>query len=185
LSAHAFEAKDLQSRIKELLELHRVPAERVVFEITEQVAIRNIVEVERQMLSLKSLGCRIAIDDFGTGYSSFAHLKRFKFDFLKIDGSFVEELARDPVDQTMVRLFADIGKSLGVPTIAEFVTNATSYALLAKFGIDYAQGYHIGRPTEEPELPQLAIPIESRRRQGGKSARAPHVEIEDDDEAVC
>ena len=187
LSAHAFEAKDLQSRIKDLLELNAVPPESVVFEITEQVAIRNIVEVERQMLALKSLGCRIAIDDFGTGYSSFAHLKRFKFDFLKIDGSFVEELARDPVDQTMVRLFADIGKSLGVPTIAEYVTNATSYSLLAKFGIDFAQGYHVGRPSEVPELPQLAIPIESRRRQGRKApsrADVDHEFDEDGEEAI-
>ncbi len=164
LSAHAFEANNLHLRVRDSLQLHGVPANSIVFEITEQVAIRNIAEVEKQVLSLKGLGCKVAIDDFGTGYSSFSHLKQFKFDYLKIDGSFVENLARDPVDQTMVRLFADIGKGLGVPTIAEYVTNATSYALLAKFGINYAQGYHLGRPKAVPELPSVAIPIEILRR---------------------
>jgi predicted signal transduction protein with EAL and GGDEF domain len=89
----------------------------------------------------------------------------------------------------MVRLFADIGKSLGVPTIAEYVTNATAYGLLAKFGIDFAQGYHVGRPTEEPELPQLAIPIESRRkpsrRPTGAADSAYEADVDhEDDEAV-
>jgi EAL domain-containing protein (putative c-di-GMP-specific phosphodiesterase class I) len=164
LSAHAFEDQNLHTKVRQLIETHGVPPRALVFEITEQIAIRNIVDVGKQLVALKDIGCQIAIDDFGTGYSSFSHLKRFKFDFLKIDGAFVEELARDPVDQTMVRLFADIGKGLGVQTIAEYVTDATSYSLLAKFGVDYAQGYHIGRPEPEPASPTIAIPIEIMRR---------------------
>lgn len=164
LSAHAFEDNQLHSKIRDLIDRHKVKAGSVVFEITEQVAIRNLADVEKQLSAIKAIGCKVAIDDFGTGYSSFSHLKRFKFDYLKIDGSFVEELARDPVDQTMVRLFADIGKGLGVKTIAEYVTNATSYSLLAKFGIDFAQGYHVGRPAERPTVANVAIPIAARSR---------------------
>jgi diguanylate cyclase (GGDEF)-like protein len=164
LSAHAFEDKNLYTKVRQLIEHHGVPADSIVFEITEQVAIRNIADVEKQLNALKSLGCKVAIDDFGTGYSSFSHLKRFRFDYLKIDGAFVEALARDPVDQTMVRLFADIGKGLGVQTIAEFVTDATSYKLLAKFGVDHGQGYHLGRPSAAPETPSIAIPIEIRQQ---------------------
>jgi diguanylate cyclase (GGDEF)-like protein len=172
LSAHAFEDSQLHGRIRDLLDRHSVRPSSLVFEITEQVAIRNLADVERQLAAIKGIGCKVAIDDFGTGYSSFSHLKRFKFDYLKIDGSFVEELARDPVDQTMVRLFADIGKGLGVKTIAEYVTNATSYSLLAKFGIDFAQGYHVGRPTAEPITATVAIPIaiRARRRKGPRRA---------------
>lgn len=126
------------------------------------------------------MGCQVAIDDFGTGYSSFSHLKHFRFDFLKVDGSFVENLGRDPLDQTMVRLFAEIGRGLGVRTIAEFVTDATAYNLLARFGIDYAQGYHIGRPAAVPVTPGIAIPFETRhnrprRAVGSAGSKAPHV----------
>jgi diguanylate cyclase (GGDEF)-like protein len=172
LSARSFESPNLHVEVRDLLSKYSVPAEALMFEITEQVAIRNIDDVERQLRGLQSMGCRIAIDDFGTGYSSFSHLKRFRFDFLKIDGSFVENLARDPLDQTMVRLFADIGSGLGVRTIAEFVADATAYSLLARYGIDYAQGYHIGRPSETPVMAGIAIPIETRNSRSRRSAAA-------------
>jgi EAL domain-containing protein (putative c-di-GMP-specific phosphodiesterase class I) len=172
LSAPSFESPNLHVEVRDLLNKYSVPADALIFEITEQVAIRNIDDVERQLRGLQSMGCEVAIDDFGTGYSSFSHLKRFRFDFIKIDGSFVENLARDPLDQTMVRLFADIGSGLGVRTIAEFVTDATAYSLLAKFGIDYAQGYHIGRPSETPCKAGIAIPIETRHKTSRRALAA-------------
>lgn len=163
LSAPAFEAPNLHLLVRDVLKKHSVPGDAVIFEITEQVAISNFEDAERQLQGLQALGCQVAIDDFGTGYSSFSHLKRFRFDYLKIDGSFVEKLASSPVDQTMVRLFADIGSGLRVKTIAEFVTDAATYSLLAKLGIDYAQGFHIGKPEALPTPPGIAIPIESRQ----------------------
>lgn len=172
LSAPSFETPELHLIVRETLKTHNIPGDALIFEITEQVAIRNFEDAQKQLQELQSMGCKIAIDDFGTGYSSFSHLKRFKFDYLKIDGSFVEDLASSPLDQTMVRLFADIGNGLGVKTIAEFVTNATTYSLIAKYGIDYAQGFHIGRPAEFPTSPGIAIPIETRqiRRRGSHKA---------------
>ena len=164
LSAPAFEMPDLHVIVRDVLTKHEVPGEALVFEITEQVAIRNFEDAEKQLQELKAMGCGVAIDDFGTGYSSFSHLKRFRFDYLKIDGSFVEQLASSPLDQTMVRLFADIGTGLGVRTVAEFVTDARTYSLLASYGIDYAQGFHIGRPAPVPESPGVAIPIATRAK---------------------
>ncbi len=164
LSAPAFETADLHSSVRDVLNKHDLPGDSLIFEITEQVAIHNFEDAETQLRELKAMGCGIAIDDFGTGYSSFSHLKRFRFDYLKIDGSFVEQLSSSPVDQTMVRLFADIGSGLGVRTIAEFVTDAKAYALLASYGIDYAQGFHIGRPAVLPRSQGAAIPIATRQK---------------------
>lgn len=168
LAAPSFDDAGLHTSVRDTLARHGVPGSALIFEITEQVAIRNFEDAEKQLQGLQKLGCRVAIDDFGTGYSSFSHLKRFKFDYLKIDGSFVEKLASSPLDQTMVRLFADIGTGLGVQTIAEFVTDSATYNLLARYGIDYAQGYYIGRPEPIPESPGVAIPIEThkKRRRG-------------------
>ncbi|MGD2167963.1 MAG: EAL domain-containing protein, partial [Gammaproteobacteria bacterium] len=172
LSAPAFETPDLHVKVREALRRYSVPGDAVIFEITEQVAIRNFEDAEKQLRGLQSMGCRIAIDDFGTGYSSFSHLKRFRFDYLKIDGSFVENLARSPLDQTMVRLFADIGAGLGVRTIAEFVADATAYSLLASYGIDFAQGYYIGKPAPVPTSPGIAIPIETRHKRKRTTQKA-------------
>jgi EAL domain-containing protein (putative c-di-GMP-specific phosphodiesterase class I) len=96
------------------------------------------------------MGCRLAVDDFGTGYSSFAYLKRLPVDYLKIDGAFIKELATSRVDQSMVRLIGEIGKAAGLETVAEYVGSASIVKLLEKYGIDYAQGYFVGRAVPRP-----------------------------------
>jgi EAL domain-containing protein (putative c-di-GMP-specific phosphodiesterase class I) len=90
------------------------------------------------------------VDDFGTGYSSFSYLKQLPVDYLKIDGSFIRELTRSRVDQTMVRMIGEVAKAAGLETVAEYVESAGALRLLAKYGIDYAQGYYIGRAVEQP-----------------------------------
>ncbi len=129
------------------LEEHGLPGDSVIFELTEQEAIRFAFQAAKQMAALKELGCQFAIDDFGTGYSSFAYLKRLPVDFLKIDGSFIRGLERDPVDQTMVRLIGEVAKAANIKTVAEYVQSGTAMRLLAKYRIDYAQGYYLGRPA--------------------------------------
>ena len=94
------------------------------------------------------VGCRFALDDFGTGFSSFNYLKRLPVDFIKIDGAFVENLATDEADRAIVSSIADIGRALGTATIAEHVLDEETLRFLRKVGIDYAQGYFIGRPKE-------------------------------------
>ncbi len=172
ISAHAFESQELAEEVRLLLNKYKLPPDQIIFEITEQGAMRHLIEVEMQIAELREMGCQFAIDDFGTGYSSFSHLKRLPVDYIKIDGSFIKDLDRDPVNQTMVRLIGEIGKAAGMKTIAEYVQNGTAMSLLAKFGVDYAQGYYIGRPTETPISKNTPIPIEGRRRQRSEKAKA-------------
>ncbi|HEX6998469.1 MAG TPA: EAL domain-containing protein [Gammaproteobacteria bacterium] len=150
LSSFAFENDGLAAQVRALLKEHGVAGDRLVLEITEQLAVRFAVNTDRQVAQLRDLGCRIAVDDFGTGYSSFAYLKRLPVDYLKIDGSFIKRLPRDRVDQSMVRMIGEVAEAAGMETVAEYVQNAATLSLLAKYGIDYAQGFHIGRATATP-----------------------------------
>jgi EAL domain-containing protein (putative c-di-GMP-specific phosphodiesterase class I) len=163
LSAQAFESKRLTSQVKALLERYGLPGNSVVFEITERVAVRHLTDVDNQIAALKDLGCELAIDDFGAGYSSFSYLKRLPADYIKIDGEFIRDLASDEFDQTMVRLIAEVGAKAGMKTIAEYVENADSLAILAELGIDYAQGFFIGRPAASPTLPAEPVSLEKWR----------------------
>jgi len=104
---------------------------------------------------LKDIGCRFALDDFGSGLSSFAYLKKLPVDFLKIDGIFVEDIANDPVSLAMVRSINEVGHVMGMETIAEFVENDEILARLQTIGVNYAQGYGIGRPRPLSELTLL------------------------------
>jgi diguanylate cyclase (GGDEF)-like protein len=151
LSGFAFEDDSLGSYVKRLLDEHGVSGERLVIEITEQLAVRFAANTDKQIALLRELGCRLAIDDFGTGYSSFSYLKRLPVDYLKIDGSFIRGLPRDRVDQAMVRMVGEVARAAGMRTVAEYVHSATTLTLLSKYGIDYAQGFYIGKATARPE----------------------------------
>jgi diguanylate cyclase (GGDEF)-like protein len=150
LSPLAFENQGFASMVRNLLKEHNVSGDRICFEITERMAVRSAVRTDRQLTILRDLGCRIAVDDFGTGYSSFSYLKRLPVDYLKIDGSFIRELTRSRVDQTMVRMIGEVAKAAGLETVAEYVESASALQLLAKYGIDYAQGHFIGRAEPQP-----------------------------------
>lgn len=168
LSANAFEADDLTGFIQTYLERYDIPPNAVIFEITESLAVRHLSYVECQIASLRKLGCELALDDFGTGYSSFGYLQRLEVDYIKIDGCFVRDLVDNPVDQKMIRLIAEIGQEAGMKTIAEYVQSGPTLALLADLGIDYAQGYFIGRPTAVPTTKSMPIPINlNRHKQTG------------------
>jgi len=175
LSANAFETDDLTGFIQSHLEKNNVPPSAVIFEITESLAVRHLSYVEKQIASLRQLGCELALDDFGTGYSSFSYLQRLSVDYIKIDGCFIRDLVNNPVDQKMVRLIGEIGREAGMKTIAEYVQGGPTLALLAELGIDLAQGYFIGRPTSVPTTKSMPIPINFRQRQvaqvvGGKES---------------
>lgn len=140
-----------------LAKLHQTGLEpaALTFEITETEAIADMALAGSFLKRLQDIGCQTALDDFGSGFSSFAYLKDLPVDFVKIDGHFVKNLAKNPVDQAMVRAMNDIAHALGKQTVAEFVEDEASMKLLREFGVDYAQGYHLGRP--EVELPCKAI----------------------------
>ena len=129
-----------------------VPASKICFEITETAAISNLGKATRFIKSLKKQGCLFALDDFGSGLSSFAYLKTLEVDILKIDGTFVREIASDPVDQAMVRSINEIGKVLGKRTTDEFVENDEILGILCDIGVDRAQGYGISKPLPLEEV---------------------------------
>jgi len=150
LSGFAFEDEGLAAYLRDVLKDHGIEGNRLILEITEQLAVRFAASTDRQLAMLRDLGCQLAIDDFGSGYSSFSYLKRLPVDFLKIDGAFIKSLPRDKVDQAMVRMVGEVARAAGIETVAEYVNSAATFELLAKYGIDYAQGYYIGKPMAQP-----------------------------------
>lgn len=127
----------------------------LIFEVTETVAIADMAAAQSFLSRLRALGCQTALDDFGSGMSSFAYLRDLPVDIVKIDGRFVKNLAANSVDQAMVKAMNEIAHALGKQTVAEFVENEESFQLLIQYGVDYGQGYHLGRP--DVNLPCQAI----------------------------
>jgi len=125
---------------------------RLVVEITETAAIYNIHIAKDFLRTMRTQGCEVAIDDFGTGFSSFYQLKNLDVDYLKIDGSFVRNLSHDPVDEHLVLAMVHLASGLGKRTIAEFVEDGETLEILREIGVDYAQGFFIGRPRPLEEI---------------------------------
>jgi diguanylate cyclase (GGDEF)-like protein len=158
VSGFAFEDDGLGTFVRSLLDEHGVTGDRLVLEITEQLAVRFAANTDKQIALLRDLGCGLAVDDFGTGYSSFSYLKRLPVDYLKIDGSFIKGVTRDKVDQAMVRMVGEVARAAGMLTVAEYVNSAATLALLARYGIDFAQGFYIGKPAARPQPPTASLP---------------------------
>jgi diguanylate cyclase (GGDEF)-like protein/PAS domain S-box-containing protein len=137
------------------LTAHQPAAGSVCFEITETAAIANVGNAVYFMRELKARGCRFALDDFGSGLSSFMYLKTLPVDYLKIDGQFIENIVRDPVDRSMVEAISQVGKAMRIQTIAERVDSAQVLAELGRLGIGFAQGFHIAKPRPAGDFPYL------------------------------
>ena len=135
-----------------------VPPRSLCFEITESTAIRSLANAAALIDALGDLGCRFALDDFGSGLSSFNQLRHLKVDYLKIDGGFVHNIDRDPVNRAMVESINTIGKKLGKRTVAEFVENQRILEILKEIGVDFAQGFGL-------HLPEPLGSIEAQIRQ--------------------
>ncbi len=150
LSARGLQDATLVELVRKKLDICWVQPSRLMFEITETVAISNISATRDMVARLRAMGCTFALDDFGTGFSSFSYVKSLPVDYLKIDGSFVINLIDDPMDQVLVRSIVDVGRTLGKKVVAEYVDNEKVLALLRHFGVDYVQGYHLGKPSLAP-----------------------------------
>lgn len=118
----------------------------VCFEITETVAISNLSKATLFINELKTFGCKFALDDFGSGLSSFAYLKTLPVNYLKIDGAFVKDICNDVIDRAMVESIQQVGKVMQLDTIAEHVEDEATLLVLKQIGVDYVQGYYLGRP---------------------------------------
>lgn len=147
LSGKSLSNRSLLDTILNRLEATNIDAQKICFEITETAAILNFNHALKFIKELKNKGFRFALDDFGTGLSSFEYLKKMPVDFLKIDGIFIKEITENPIDYEFVKSINGIGHVMGMKTIAEFVENEEILEKLAEIGVDYAQGYGVGKPV--------------------------------------
>lgn len=152
LSGQSLANPELQLFIQQAFEKYRVPYHKICFEITESMAIIKLEETLKFMETFHQLGCRFALDDFGVGFSSYEYLKKLPVDVVKIDGSFVKNLLKDPIDKAMVRSMHDVAAAMDMKTVAEYVEDKQIMVELGKIGIDYAQGYCISTPRPLKEL---------------------------------
>jgi len=152
--------KDPEFRRKLLLHLQENPlmGPHLCFEITETAAIGNLAVVNDFIDAMREFGCSFALDDFGSGLSSFTYLKNLKVDYLKIDGAFVRDITRNPIDRAMVEAVHKIGHQMGLKTVAEYVESDQIRAVLREIGVDYVQGngVHSPEPLESLCGPELS-----------------------------
>lgn len=146
LSGHSLNDATLVGFLFEQFQSYPVPRERICFEVTETAAIANLDDAVDFVRELQELGCRFSLDDFGSGLASYGHLKHLPVDYIKIDGSFIRDVANDKADLAMVRSINEMGHLMGKKTIAEYVENDQIRALMAELGVDYVQGFGVEKP---------------------------------------
>lgn len=153
LSAHAFHDPELLPILKDAFAEYGANPSNFMFEITETAALEDLPAARELMEMIKKLGCSFTLDDFGVGFSSFYYIRQLPIDVVKIDGSFIRNLADSPDDQILVQALCDVARGFGKKTTAEFVENAATFSVLEKMQIDYAQGFLIGTPSPAYDTP--------------------------------
>ncbi|OHC70501.1 MAG: diguanylate cyclase [Rhodocyclales bacterium GWA2_65_20] len=147
LSPKALIVGEFVARVHRLSTEFDIAPSRIVFEITERETVSNLSLLEKFVLDIKMQGFSFAIDDFGSGYSSFQYIKCFPVDYIKIEGEFIRNMVHDAVYLAFVKSIVTLAKELHIKTIAEYVEDAETLAAVSSLGVDYAQGYHISRPS--------------------------------------
>jgi len=145
--------RDFVPRVAAALAMHPEVARRLTIEFTESCAVTDIEATSRTVAALKALGLRVAMDDFGAGFTSFKYLRHLNIDLLKIDGAFIQNLSRSADDRFFVRTLIELARNLAIPTVAEWVEDPESAAILAEWGVTYLQGHQFGKALllgEEP-----------------------------------
>jgi diguanylate cyclase (GGDEF)-like protein/PAS domain S-box-containing protein len=152
LSGRSLDDEETLETLRQCLMETGVRGDRFILEITETAALADIKSAARLMASYRELGCAFSLDDFGVGYTSFQYLKELPVDSVKIDGSFIVGLKRNHDDQVFVRALTEAVHGFGKQVVAEFVEDGETLDILQEFGVDYAQGYYIGRPSSKLAL---------------------------------
>jgi EAL domain-containing protein (putative c-di-GMP-specific phosphodiesterase class I) len=147
LSVSSLEDADLVPAVREYLAQHQLPAEALCFEIAEAAALGNFSQLVRLIAEIRATGCGVGLDDFGNGLTSFAHLRALSVDFVKIGGHYVRGVIEDPVYGTLVSTVNEIGRIMGITTIAEEVESDPVLQKLRALGVGYAQGHAVARPA--------------------------------------
>jgi len=146
LSAASFRDDSIIDYVTEKIEETKIDASRLTFEITETIAMSDLSMTAHNLQKLQELGCHTSLDDFGAGYASYAYLKDLPVHFVKIDGSFITGLASNQLNREIVQSMHNIAHIMGKETIAEFVETEETARILTDMGVDYLQGYYIGKP---------------------------------------
>ncbi len=159
LSPKSLIVKEFVPMVIGLAREYNIPHEQVVFEITERETVKNMTLLEGFVVELKMEGFKFAIDDFGSGFSSFQYIRRLPIDFVKIEGMFVRNMLNDQRDMAFVKTLSLLASEFGIQTIAEYIENEDILTAVHGLGIDYAQGYHTGRPKPEFSSSPAAEPL--------------------------
>jgi EAL domain-containing protein (putative c-di-GMP-specific phosphodiesterase class I) len=146
LSAVSLTDGDMLAHIQRGLDRHGADPARLILEVTETASISDMPRARAFCAGAQELGCAVALDDFGAGFGSFHYLKHLPFSYLKIDGAFIRGLSTSAHDQLVVKALVGLVREMGQRTIAEFVGDEATLRLLREFGVDYAQGFQVGRP---------------------------------------
>lgn len=152
LSGGSLHDRTLLEFVQQQLAASRIPPSRLCFEITETAAVDNLDQARWFIGELSAIGCRFALDDFGSGLASYGYIKDLPVDFLKISGEFVENMASSPLDRALVESINQIGKVLGIATVAEAVSSQAALEAVLTIGVDYAQGNWVGLPRPLTDL---------------------------------
>ncbi|MFQ5596656.1 MAG: EAL domain-containing protein [Nitrospiria bacterium] len=147
LSGHAFNDRELLPHLEKTLRHSGADPKSIILEITETAAVSDLVAACTLMEEIKALGCRFALDDFGMGFSSFNYMKQLPVDFVKIGDTFIRDLSTHADDQIFVKSLSEVTRGLGKKTVAEGVEDEKTLALLREYAVDFAQGYHVGKPA--------------------------------------
>lgn len=156
LSGHSMNDDSFLDFMFENLVRYGVPRDKLIFEVTETTAVANLEDAADFINEMRNIGCRFSLDDFGAGQSSYAYLKRLPVDFIKIDGAFVRNIAQDDVDYALVKSITEMGHFLNKKIIAEYVSDEEILEVVKDIGVDYVQGYFLGRPCF---IEELATPV--------------------------
>ena len=140
------------TEIVKIIESNKKEAQSICFEITETAIITNLDRCISFIKDLQALGCSFALDDFGSGLSSFSYLKHLPVKYLKIDGSFIKDICDNKIDEIVVSSIHQTAKALSIKTVAEYVSNDKIYKMVEKIGIDFVQGYEVGKPGALDEI---------------------------------
>ncbi|HEX4837081.1 MAG TPA: EAL domain-containing protein [Solirubrobacteraceae bacterium] len=151
LSALSITDRGMLAHIERELVRRRVDPERLIVEVTETAAISDMRRAQAFCEGVHRLGSSVALDDFGAGFGSFQYLKHLPFCYLKIDGDFIRTLPTSHKDQLVVQALVGVARGMGKQTIAEYVGDELTMRLLRDYGVDYAQGFEIGRPSGQLE----------------------------------
>ena len=152
ITAVEFQAPNFVSNIQHLLMKYEIPPIYLELEVTESVVITDIELVMKTIVILQNMGIKVSIDDFGTGYSSLAYLRKLPIDKIKIDRSFIQEVATNDSDLTIVKTMVELSHGLGKRVLAEGVETQQQLQLLRNIGCDAVQGYFISKPISEEEF---------------------------------